>query len=88
MKVILNKCYGGFNINEAIAKKYGVDAYGEDARYNENIINLIESGIDCSGLYAQLEVIKLPENITDYEIDDHDGFEDITYVVDGKIHHM
>ena len=88
MKVILNKCFGGFNINETIAKKYGVDAYDESARYNENIINLIESGTDCSGLFAQLEVVELPENTTDCEINDYDGFESIIYVVDGKIHHM
>lgn len=88
MKVILNKCFGGFNINETIAKKYGVDAYDESARYNKNIINLIESGTDCSGLFAQLEVVELPENTTDYEINDYDGFESIIYVVDGKIHHM
>lgn len=88
MKVIVNKCFGGFNINETIANKYGVDAYGEDARHNENIINLIESGIDCSGLFAQLEVVEIPENATDWEINDYDGFESIIYVVDGKIHHM
>jgi len=88
MKVIINQCYGGFGINETIAKKYGVGAYDDDARYNKDIINLIESGIDCNGFGAKLKVVEIPENATDYEIDDYDGFESIIYVVDGKIHHM
>lgn len=36
---------------------------------------------------GRLEVVEIPEEATDWEIDEYDGQESITYVVDGKIYH-
>jgi len=87
MKFVINNCYGGFSIKESIAKKYGLDRYGE-ARDNPVLIKLIESGVNCDGDCAELKVVEIPNNATDYEFDEYDGWEDIIYVVDGKIHHL
>ena len=34
------------------------------------------------------DIIELPKNTTDWEIDEYDGSESITCVVDGKIKHL
>lgn len=87
MKLVINNCYGGFGIKKAIAKKYGFDRYAEE-RDNPKLIDLIESGVDCSDDCAELVVVNIPDNATDYELDEYDGCESIIYVVDGKIHHI
>ena len=87
MKFVINACYGGFGIKKSIAEQYGFDRYAED-RDNPKLISLIESGVDCSDDCAELKVVDIPDNTTDYEFDEYDGFESITYVVDGKIHHL
>ena len=87
MKLVINNCYGGFGIKKSIAKKYGFNRYAEK-RDNPKLINLIESGVDCSDDCAELVVVDIPDNATDYELDEYDGCESIIYVVDGKIHHI
>lgn len=87
MKLVINSCFGGFSIKESIAKKYGFDLYTEK-RNNPQLINLIESGVDCNGMCAKLVVIDVPENATDYIIQEYDGYESILYVVDGKIYNL
>ena len=87
MKFVINACFGGFGIKKSIAKKYGFDRYDE-SRTNQKLIELIESGVDCDDDCSRLMVVTIPDNATDYELDDYDGSESIIYVVDGKIHHL
>lgn len=88
MKLVVNCCFGGFSLNRDIAKKLGVSRYDSNVRNNEELIALIESGMDCNGYSADLQVVEFPDNCTDYEISDYDGCETVIYVVDGKIHHI
>ena len=85
MKMVINACFGGWSINPEIADKYGFDRYDEDIT-NEKLIELIESGVDCSDEYSKLVVVEIPDNATDHRIYDHDGCDVVIYVVDGKIH--
>ena len=41
-----------------------------------------------NGICAKLKVVEIPEEATDWEINEYDGLESITYVVDGKLHHI
>ena len=41
----------------------------------------------CSGHSAKLKVIEIPDNATDWDIEDYDGIERIVYVVDGKLNY-
>lgn len=92
MKLVINTCYGGFRINPEIAKKYGFNkrdsVYCDGIRTNKKLIELIESGIDCNGMCSQLAVVEIPDEATDYCIEEYDGEEYILYVIDGKIHHL
>ena len=41
----------------------------------------------CSGRSAKLKVIEIPDNATDWDVEDYDGIERIVYVVDGKLNY-
>ena len=85
MKFVLNQCYGGFGLSDWAEKKLG---HSEPPRDDPDFISLVGQYPDkVSGDCAELRVVEIPDNTTDYEIDEYDGFESITYVVDGKIHH-
>lgn len=87
MKIVLNKCYGGFGLDEKLAEQYGIDKWSVD-RSDALLVELVEKyGEDAGGSYSELEIVEIPDEATDWEINEYDGFESAIYVVDGKIHH-
>lgn len=87
MKLIINTCYGGFSVSKEWAERLGVYYHDEEnLRYNTELISAIEAGENVNGTYANLKVVELPENCTDYYVDEYDGSESVIYVVDGKLH--
>ena len=87
MKIVINTCFGGFSIKDEIVSQYGFSKYSE-SRTNKKLIELIESGVDCNGCYANLAVVDIPDRATDYFINDCDGNERIIYVKDGKLYFL
>lgn len=86
MKIVLNKCYGGFGLDDELAEQYGIDKWSVD-RADAKLVELVEKyGEDAGDSYTELEIVEIPEEATDWEIDEYDGFESVIYVVDGKIH--
>jgi hypothetical protein len=87
MKIVINKCFGGFSVNDNIVKMLNLESrYDlEDDRTNARLIELIESGEDVNGDYSNLTVVEIPDDATDYIIDEYDGYENVLYVLDGKI---
>ena len=89
MKLVLNKCFGGPSLSQAaiemLNKEHAYDFTPQDAE----VIKLIEKrGSDfCSGSYAKLRVVEIPDGATDWEINEYDGIESLTYVLGGKLHH-
>lgn len=87
MKIIINTCFGGFGVREDIEKKLGLDKMNEnEIRTNPELIAMIEAGEDVDGYCAELEVVEIPDNATDYHLGEYDGMESIIYVLDGKLH--
>lgn len=90
MKIVINACYGGFSLSESAAAYMGTSIYplDEDIRTDPLLIDMVERDtLATSGRCAKLTVVEIPDNATDWELDEYDGYESITYVVDGKIHH-
>lgn len=87
MKLVINKCFGGFSVNDNIVKMLNLESrYDlEDDRTNAKLIELIESGADVNTKYSNLTVVEIPDDATDYMINEYDGFENVLYVLDGKI---
>lgn len=89
MKVIINRCFGGFHVRSDIANSLGYGCYdATNLRFNAELIAMIESGVDCNGWHSELVVVNIPATATDYEIEDYDGYESIIAVVDGQIRHI
>lgn len=87
MTIILNKCYGGFHIPEALCESEGLERYDDIDRTDERLVNFIlEHGVVTEGC-AKLVPVTIPEDATDWELDEYDGFESVTYVVGGKLFH-
>ena len=96
MKVVINCCYGGFSLSDEFIKtypqfeEYNYCWYNDtDKRTDKDFISALESfGLEeASGSCASLDIIELPNDTTDWEIEEYDGSESIICVVDGKIKH-
>lgn len=88
MKLVLNKCFGGFGISDSAAEILGIDEYDFIDRDDGNLIALIdEKGSEfVSGSFAKLKIVEIPDSTTDYVIDEYDGMERVIYVLNGKLH--
>lgn len=88
MKIVTNSCYGGFHLPEEFCRAYGFNAYDDIDRTDINLVNFVQShGGMVQESFACLVVEEIPDEVTDWEISDYDGYESIIYVLDGKIHH-
>lgn len=94
MKFVLNKCYGGFGLSDKaedeLKSKLNLEDFfsWEIARNNEALVEIVERlGAEANGSFAELKVVDIPDENTDYEIDNYDGIETITYVLNGKLHY-
>ena len=57
-------------------------------RNNPELINVVETlGDEVNTRSSELAVVEIPETATDWEINEYDGFETVTYVLNGKIFH-
>ena len=83
MKIVINANFGGYGCD--VSEQYVdlVDRYEGD-RTNPELVAFVENHLDDCG---DLAVMTIPDNATDWDIQDYDGNEDLIYVVDGKIHY-
>lgn len=91
MILVLNKQYGGWSISAQAAEVLGLDTRYPDCtpEVTKAVADLISThGSEfVSGPFARLEVVEIPDNTTDYEINEYDGYETVIYVIDGKLYH-
>jgi hypothetical protein len=76
---------GGFMLTKEVARILGVDIFDDSdaVRTNPLLIKMLEEGEEIE----DLEVVEIPDNVTDYKITEYDGIERVIYVVDGKLHY-
>ena len=87
MKVVLNTCYGGFSLPKEFCDKYGFSQYSSIERTDPRLVAFVEEHAEqCQHFnYANLTVVEVPEEATDWQINEYDGMESIIAVIDGKI---
>lgn len=88
MKVVLNKCFGGFDVSEEWAIAHGYGSRWEVDRMDPELIAAVEAEEKVEGPFGRLTVVEIPEEATDWEVNDYDGMESITAVIDGKLVHI
>jgi hypothetical protein len=84
MKIVVNRCYGGFGLSEEAYKELGLkwDKYGYayneyEKRTDPKLIACVEKlGEKANGELAKLEIVEIPNNI-DWTIESYDGVETI-----------
>lgn len=83
MKIVINKCFGGFGLSEKAAAEYLLrsgntdkDFYDRDTERNDLILVAVveELGEAANGKYAKLSVVEIPDDI-EWEIEEYDGVE-------------
>lgn len=88
MKIVINECYGGYGLSDWALKELGIEYSDEINRTQPDLISLVENfPAEVNGEFAELSVVEIPDETTDWEISEYDGFESITYVVNGKLFH-
>ena len=81
-KIVINSCYGGFELSEFAAEQLGVSTYdAEHLRDSEELVALIETygSQAISGECAKLKIIKIPDNATGWTVEEYDGKETLIY---------
>ena len=87
MKIVINKCYGGYSLSEEALATLGVQYDDEVWRTDARLVKIVEADPEAaSGRVAKLKVVEIPDEATDYSVEEYDGFESVIYVVDGKLH--
>lgn len=88
MKIVLNKCYGGFGLSKEAYDYLGIpwDGYGYayndyELRTNPKLVECIETlgSEKASGQFSKLRVVEFPDDL-DYEIESYDGVETVEEV--------
>ena len=82
MKVIINRCYGGFGLSKKAYEEMGIewDGYGygfndENKRTDPQLIEVVEKlGEEANGGCAELKIIEIPDDVI-WQIEEHDGVE-------------
>lgn len=86
MKIVVNKCYGGFGLSDWAMEQLGIKVYGDIDRTNSRLIELVENfPKKVNNIYSNLTVVGIPDTSTDWEIFEYDGYEEVIYVINGKI---
>lgn len=77
VKVVVNRCYGGFGLSDEAKERINV-VYDFDVRRDDpKLVAIVEElGQASWGALAQLEVVEIPDGV-EWEIDEYDGIETI-----------
>lgn len=88
MKLVINSCFGGFDIPDEYSSEFDSpwNVKRNDLRLIELVEKLTREGKNAFTCSTCLVVVEIPDEATDYMINDYDGQESVIYVVDGKLH--
>lgn len=86
MKVIINNCFGGFGIDENVVLGLGYskyERYSDALRTDPRIIAMVENGENVGAPYSNLIVATIPDDVTDWWVEEYDGLEELWYIGGG-----
>ena len=89
MKIVVNRCFGGFDLPIEFYNMYPDVEEWDIERTDETLIEFLETHDKYTvPYYTKLKVVEIPDAATDWRISDYDGAESILYVVNGKINEV
>lgn len=88
MKLVINTSFGGFCLPDEFCELHGLERWDDVLRDQPELVSYVEARGQVQTFGGRLEVVEIPKEATDWELNQYDGLESITYVVDGKLHHI
>ena len=88
MKLVINSCFGGFCLPDEFCELHGLDRWDAVLRDQPELVSYVEARGKVDTFGGRLEVVEIPNEATDWELDQYDGLESVTYVIGGKLHHI
>jgi len=88
MKLVINTSFGGFCLPDEFCELHGLERWDSVDRDQPELVSYVEAQGQVQTLYGELEVVEIPDEATDWELDNYDGQESITYVLNGKLYHI
>lgn len=84
MKIVINRCFGGFGLSKEAYEYLGLEwddfgyAYHDHyARTDAKLVECVETlGHGANGRYAELKVVEIPDDV-EWEISYYDGLESV-----------
>lgn len=85
MKVVINKCYGGFSLSKAAIKEYAKRTNKPESEFyalyidrdDKDLVAIVEEmGEAANGNCADLNVVEIPDGIS-WQIEEYDGYEHV-----------
>lgn len=79
MKIVINKCYGGFNLSPKVVellKSRGITEGIWCIKRNDPVECVELLGEEADGDFAKLKVVEIPDDVA-WNIRDYDGLETI-----------
>ena len=88
-KIVVNRSFGGFGLSdEALVRLGRSDAWNIDRDDPELVKCVEELGAKrASGEFSKLDIVTLSDEVTDWEISEYDGLEEVICVINGMIYH-
>ena len=92
-EIVLNRTFGGFRFGKKFCEHYHCSPYGydfdtsmldEEMRMDERLVEWVKQYPEDN---PSLKVYVIPDDATDWEINEYDGMESLTLVINGKIVH-
>ena len=83
MKVVINRCFGGFGLCDAALEEYKIRKgvtdpnfyYYDIPRECPVLVEMVERG-DVDGTFSDLKVVEIPDGVNWY-IEEYDGLEHV-----------
>ena len=85
MKIVLNREYGGFCLPDEYAARKNIDVFEHSFEVRTDP-ELIEYLAACP-YRTDLKVVEFPDEATDFDVLEYDGFDSLIYVLNGKIYY-
>lgn len=77
MKIVINRCFGGFGLSEEAMKLLGIEYAWDIRRDDPKLVEVVEKlGNAANGSCSELIVVEIPDDVK-YNISDYDGVETI-----------
>lgn len=87
MKLVINTAFGGFCLPDEFCELHGLERWDSVLRDQPELVSYVEARGQVDTFGGRLEVVEIPKEATDWELNQYDGLESVTYVLNGKLYH-